>query len=119
MHAAVAHPMSTCYELEREFVFLLELPPVDADTVEVRVTGDRVVVTGGEDPDPEYFGKTDKPTTAFRREIALAERADAARLRATEVDGVLELRAPKLPPPRSRTLVVDRPLRIAGDMAVE
>lgn len=117
MHPVPTHTVSTCYELEREFVYRLELPPVDPDTVEVHVTRNQVTVTGGENPDPEYFGKTDKPTTAFRRQITLTVDADADRLQAAQVDGVLELRAPKLPTPRPRQLVIDRPVATRAVLA--
>lgn len=108
------------YELEREFVYVLDLPAGDLDEVEVRVTGNRVTVSGGVDADPEFFGKTDRPSTAFRREIALSDQVDVERLEAARLDGVLELHAPKLPhPPPTRKLSVHRRPLINSGAAVD
>ncbi|HEY5059245.1 MAG TPA: Hsp20 family protein [Gaiellaceae bacterium] len=107
------------YELDREFVYLLKLPPVDLDTVEVHAVGKHVTVTGGEDPDPEGFGKADRATTAFRREITLADDVDLEHLRATEAEGVIQLRAPRLPPAHRRKLEVHRSSLANANAAVD
>jgi HSP20 family molecular chaperone IbpA len=108
-----------CYELEREFVYLLKLPSVDVDSVDVRIWGRHVTVTGGVDPDPECFGKSDRASTAFRREITLTDDVDLEHLRVTESDGVLRLQAPKLPPARPRKLAVHRPFLVNADAAID
>jgi len=94
------------YELDHEYVVELVLPTVDHRTLEACVTGRHVVVTGGVEADPEFFGKSDRTSTAFRREIDLPHFVDADHVTASSFDNVLELRAPKLPQPRPRSLLI-------------
>ena len=98
----------TCYELADEFAFEFALPAVDVDRVEVAVCGRQVTVRGGDDPDPEYFGKTNRPRTAFRRVFMLPECVDADRARASESGGILAVRAPRRPAPSTRRLTIER-----------
>jgi len=95
-----------CYELDREYVVELILPTVDHRTLGACITGRHVVVAGGVEGDPEFFGKSDQASTAFRREVDLPEFVDVEHVTASSFDNVLELRAPKLLQPRPRSLVI-------------
>ena len=96
------------YELAAEYLYDLELPAVEPETVEVLVDGRRVTVIGGVDTDPECFGKPARPSTAFRRDITLPDDVDLERVEAGIVGASLQLRAPRLVRRHPRRL----PLRV-------
>jgi len=98
------------YELESEYFYDLELPPVAPGTVEVFVDGRRVTVIGGIEPDPEFFGKTARSYTAFRRDITLPDDVDLDRVEAGLVGTSLELHAPRFAPHHPRRLPLRTPV---------
>jgi HSP20 family molecular chaperone IbpA len=111
---AVAH----MYENAAEIVIELELPGHDADEIDVSLADHTVTVTGGHDPDPECFGKSYRPSSAFRRDVELPREADVDHLRATFSHGTLELRAPKQSS-RPRRIPVQLPCRVNGDACAD
>jgi len=111
---AVAHT----YENAAEIVIELELPEHDADEIEVFLADHTVTVTGGHDPDPECFGKSYRPSSAFRRSLELPWEADVDRLRATFSHGTLELRAPTQSY-RPRRVPVHLPCRVNGNACAD
>ncbi len=69
--------------------------------------------------DPEWFGKTNRLSTAFRREFQLPPTADVEHLRAVLKDGALELHAPKGFGPRPRRIEVHVPYGVHGNCSAD
>jgi HSP20 family molecular chaperone IbpA len=106
------------YEDAAEIVIELELPGHDADEIDVFLADHTVTVTGGHDSDPECFGKSYRPSSAFRRELELPRESDVDHLRATFSHGALELRAPKHSS-RPRRIPVHLPCRVNGNACAD
>ncbi len=109
MSGGDARPMNDLrmHESGSAYLYELELPPVDPDTIAAEVDDGCVTVSGGVDADPEFFGKGTERSSVFCRRIVLPGDADCDNVRAILTGAVLELRAPKRAEGRRR-LVVER-----------
>ena len=83
------------HESGSEYVYELDVPTAEADTLVAEVRDACVTVSGGVDRDPEFFGKSGRTPSVFSRRIVLPVDADLCQVRAVLNDGVLELHAPK------------------------
>jgi HSP20 family molecular chaperone IbpA len=101
------------HESPAEIVFELELPHVSADRLEITVLDHTVTVRGGQDLDPEGFGKHTAGPAPIHQELLLPWSADVEHLSATLRPDLLELRAPKRRS-RPRRIPVRVPCRING-----
>jgi HSP20 family protein len=90
-------PLADAYETPEAFVFLLELPGVGEDDVEVQVDGDTLSVKGhrGLGLRPDRFHRMERSHGPFLRSFQLTEEVDSDRIGAQLRDGVLRLELPK------------------------
>jgi len=98
------------YETDDEVVVQASLPGVKAAEVQVSVTGKTLTVraeTEAEQADerPNYH-RQERRYGAFQRSLTLPVRVDADKANATFENGVLDLRLPKAPEVRSKTIEV-------------
>ena len=98
------------YETDDEVVVTASLPGVKPDDLQISVTGDTLTVKGEtkedrEEKQPSYYRKERRYGT-FRRTLTLPVEVDADNAEATFEDGVLNLRLPKAPELRSKTIEV-------------
>ena len=98
------------YETDDEVVVKASLPGVKAEDVEIAVTGDTLTIKGEtkeehEEKKPNYY-RQERRYGAFQRVLTLPVRVDADKADATFEQGVLNLRLPKVPEGRPKTIEV-------------
>jgi HSP20 family protein len=98
-------------EQAERFVISADLPGVDAKDIEI--TADKGVLTirgrrGSEkQSSSEGYERVERLSGSFVRRFALPESADAEAIKATHVNGVLELSIPKRPQAQPRRITVE------------
>jgi HSP20 family protein len=104
-----AMPLDAWQE-DREFVVALDLPGVDADSVDLDVERN-VLTVKAERPDP--VGKdiemiaSERPRGVFSRQLILGEALDAENVKATYDAGVLTLRIPVTEKAKPRKIEIE------------
>lgn len=98
------------YETDDEIVVEASLPGVKPDELQVSVTGDTLTVKGEtkaehEGEEPNYYRK-ERRYGSFQRVLTLPVEVDSDKAHATFENGVLNLRLPKKPEARSKTIEV-------------
>ena len=98
------------YETDNEIVVEASLPGVKPDELQVSVTGDTLTVKGEtkaehEEEEPNYYRK-ERRYGSFQRVLTLPVEVDSDKAHATFENGVLNLRLPKKPEARSKTIEV-------------
>ncbi len=88
-------------ETKDRFVFLADLPGVEAKDVEVNLTGNRLTITGTrvdktEKEEGEYYAR-ERTYGRFTRSFTLPDGADLSAVQANLSAGVLTIVFPKLP----------------------
>jgi HSP20 family protein len=82
-----------------EFIIKAELPGLKKEDVKVSLSGDRLQITGQRAKEKEEKGKTfhriERSYGRFERVLALPAEVDAASIKATYKDGILDIRLPK------------------------
>ena len=97
-------PLGELEEADDEYLLEFELPGIDADDVEVEVTGRRVCVSGepGEPKETAAKRRAGRHRGRFTFEAVLPGDVDADRATATLREGVLTIRLPKAEARRRR-----------------
>jgi len=97
-------PHADIAETENEYLISIELPGTKEEEVEVRLIGDRLLVSGGRERETEREGKQFRRMEcshgAFRRsfELPASVRKDPESIHATLENGMLEIRVSKIEP---------------------
>jgi HSP20 family protein len=97
-------PRADIAETDKDYLISLELPGLEESEVEVKVTGEELIVTGERKQKKEEKGKHFLRTETFhgaferRFELPADVRKDPDSLKATFHNGVLEIRVPKVEP---------------------
>ena len=91
-----------------EYVVKAELPGLKKENVEIEVGTNELSLTGKSDVEKEERGKTylhrERAFSTFRRHIGFAESIETEKVSATMVEGILEIKLPKLEPrPEKKT----------------
>jgi HSP20 family protein len=94
-------PPISVVETNSEVLFYVDLPGVSREQVNVSLEGGFLVIEGqrafepsNADRPPRVFG--DRPSGPFRRQVALPVGLELAQMSARLVDGVLEIRIPRV-----------------------
>jgi HSP20 family protein len=97
-------PRADVAETDKEFLVTLELPGIEENEVEVKLTGSTLTVSGErkqkkEDKD-KHFHRIETTYGAFERRFELPQgaRKDPESVKATFQKGLLEIRVPKAEP---------------------
>lgn len=81
------------------FEIRAELPGVEQDRIDVQVDGDRLIIQGAREPEPEPPGSThhrvERSRGRFRRIVSLPASTDRGRIEAAYRNGVLTVILPK------------------------
>jgi HSP20 family protein len=106
-------------ETRDRFVFLVDLPGIEAKDIEILLTGNRLTITGvrndkvekGEEG--EYYAR-ERTYGRFSRSFTLPEGADFNSVHATLASGVLTIVFPKLPAvqPKKIAVAVEKVARV-------
>jgi HSP20 family protein len=84
----------------KEYVVKAELPGIKKEDVEIEVGAHEMVLNAKSDVETEEKGKTylhrERAFSNFHRHIGFGESVDTEKLSATMVEGMLEVRLPKL-----------------------
>lgn len=111
-------PRSDVFENEDRFMIVVELPGVAVEDVEITIR-DGILTLNGDRPfyadvDRESFHRVERHFGAFSRKVRLPRHADADRISAEMVDGVLRIEAPRSEATKARTVEVRVPRLIDG-----
>ncbi len=104
-------PSSQAATTKDAYEITVELPGVEEKDIAVEVHGDQVTITGEKRAEREETGKdyyfSERSFGRFRRAFRLPADADAAKISATNKDGVLTVAIPKLKEPASQAKRID------------
>jgi HSP20 family protein len=105
-------PLPSCnvYETPTEYQFLIPMPGVHADAIDVQVTGAQLTIKG-ERKRPEQFGddqyrRQERWMGRWSRNLPLPERADPSQVQASFDHGVLFVQIAKQPESTPRQVAV-------------
>lgn len=98
------------YETDDEVVVKASLPGVKPEQVQISVTGDTLTIRAEtkeeqEERKPNYY-RQERRYGAFQRALTLPVQVDADKAEAAFENGVLDLRLPKVPEVRPKTIEV-------------
>ncbi len=105
-------PLPSCnvYESETEFQFLMPMPGVRSQDLDVQVSGSQLVIKGErkrpEQINDEQYRRQERWMGRWTRSIQLPDRADANQIQATLEHGLLLLQIGKLPETQTRQVAV-------------
>ena len=91
------YPAADVFELETEFVVVLDLPGIDREALDVSLDDNRLVIRGERASATEggHQRRTERPVGRFVRSFSLPQVVDREAITADYKDGVLRLRLPK------------------------
>lgn len=97
-------------EGEDSFLFKADLPGIKEADVEVKLTGNRLTISGKRDAETENKAETyytyERSYGTFLRAFTLPDGIDAEHVKAELKDGVLTVVIPKLPAAQPKTIAV-------------
>jgi HSP20 family protein len=89
-------PVADVYNLEDEYLILVDLPGVSRDALNISLNGDQLFIRGERPPDMESQGRRERPFGNFLRKFGpLPPTVDQTAIAAEYKDGVLRLSLPK------------------------
>lgn len=97
-------PRADVRENDKDFLISVELPGLDEKEVEVKITGNQLIVTGErkfeKEADDEHYHRVERHYGSFERTFDLPPnvKMDAESVTAKFKKGVLEIRLPKVEP---------------------
>jgi len=104
-------PRVDVYEGQDAFVIRAELPGMRQEEIEVSIHDNILTLRGERKPDAkvkeESYHRRERFTGPFHRTLSLSSVVDAAGVKATYREGVLEIRLPKKEEARPRTIKVE------------
>ena len=105
-----ALPSCNVYETENEYQFLMPMPGVRSQDLDVQVVGSQLVIKGErkrpEQINDEQYRRQERWTGRWSRSIQLPDRADPNHIQATLEHGLLLLQIGKLPETQPRHVAV-------------
>lgn len=105
-------PLPSCnvYETDTEYQFLMPMPGVRVQELDVHVSGSQLVIKGErkrpEQIQDEQYRRQERWTGRWSRSIQLPDRADPEQIQATLEHGILLLQIAKLPETQPRHVAV-------------
>lgn len=105
-------PLPSCnvYETAHEFQFLMPMPGVRSQDLDVQVSGNQLVIKGErkrpEEINDEQYRRQERWVGRWTRSIQLPDRADPERIQASLEHGLLLLQIGKLPESLPRQVAV-------------
>ena len=105
-------PLPSCnvYETDTEYQFLMPMPGVRTQELDVQVAGTQLVIKGErkrpELINDEQYRRQERWMGRWSRSIQLPDRADASQIQATLEHGLLLLQIAKLPETQARQVAV-------------
>ncbi len=101
---------SNLYETAQDYFFLMPLPGVDANQIELQIAGNHLMIKGDRRrPDhiaDEAYRRQERWMGRWQRSIPLPPRADVAHISASLENGILLIRLPKQPEPQPHVLPI-------------
>lgn len=92
-------PAVNFYELDEEFLLVVELPGIVAQDVELTVAGGMLNLsgtrTGPEDVSDDVYRRRERPHGAWQRSLSIPERVREADVTAEFSNGILKVHLPK------------------------
>lgn len=105
-------PTTDVYTKDNQLMVEAHLPNFDQEDVNIQVENNALVVSAQrhekeEDKDKKYVVR--ESSSSFYRRIALPDRADADKIEAHLVDGVLKVSVPLTPLPEPKKIAINAP----------
>lgn len=105
-------PLPSCnvYETETDYQFLMPMPGVRVENLDIHVSGSQLVIKGErkkpEEINDNQYRRQERWVGRWSRVIQLPDRADPEQIQATLEHGLLLLHVGKLPQPQTRQVAV-------------
>jgi HSP20 family protein len=103
-------PALNVYESPEAYLITAELAGCEAEALEIHVSNGGLTLRGArtlqKNVPEERYRRSERPTGAWERTVALPERVDEERIRAELTNGLLRLHIPKLPSSAPRQIKV-------------
>ena len=103
-------PLINLRDLGSEFLLTAEIPGVDADSIEVTISGGVLTIRGTRESPPEAredtFRRQERFQGAWQRSVQLPDRIDEAEMKADYTAGILRVTLPRSQDTISRTIPV-------------
>ena len=104
-------PHVDIHEEDTRFVVVTDLPGVDKKDIEITAEKGVLILRGERRPEKkstdEGYARVERASGSFFRRFTLPESADAEAIKATHVNGVLEISIPKRPQEQPRRISVE------------
>ncbi len=104
-------PAVDIFETEDRIVLRADLPGVEQTAIDIRVDDNTLVLRGDRKLEPEVrqdqYHRSERPHGPFVRSFTLPQSVDQGAIRASHVNGVLELVLPKRQESKSKSIRVD------------
>ena len=102
-------PAMNLFETDGAYLITAEMPGCHADDLEINILGNEMTISGVRSIDdvPENrIRRSERPSGAWKRTVALPDRVDGDRIKAELNNGLLRLELPKLPTTAPRQIKV-------------
>jgi HSP20 family protein len=104
-------PLADIFETEAGLVIKLEVPEIDRREIDVRVTENRLVISGqrqmSDEASRENYYRIERSYGRFSRSFSLPETVDRERIEASYENGILRVTLPKRTDWTPRTVSVE------------
>ncbi|MBS3750402.1 MAG: Hsp20/alpha crystallin family protein [Anaerolineales bacterium] len=104
-------PQMDVTETEKEIKISVELPGMDAEDIDISMTGNRLSLKGEKREEKEEKGerfyRSERSYGSFQRSIPLPEEVQEEEIEATYINGVLNVNLPKSPGARKGTKKIE------------
>lgn len=109
-HAPGVFPPINIYDDGESYIARTEIPGVDPKTLDITVTGDTLTIKGKRELDIDdsniCFHRRERSFGEFRRAFNLPEQVDNTKVKATSLNGVLEILLPRAEQAKQRKISV-------------
>ncbi|MBX3279944.1 MAG: Hsp20/alpha crystallin family protein [Acidobacteria bacterium] len=109
-HDADWTPPVDIFEADGGIVLKVELPEVNQNDIDIRIDGQRLIISGRREPDPAVPGdryyRVERRYGRFARSFTLPDAVDRDRIEASYNGGVLKLAMPRRAEKQPRTISV-------------
>lgn len=104
-------PTVDIYETESTIVLCIELPGMQADAIDIQITGDTLTIKGERQLDREQTGRqyvrVERAYGPFQRSFTLGLPIEQTKVAANYRDGILELTLPKAEAVKPKQIKID------------
>ena len=99
------------FEAGNLFIIKLEIPEVDKESIDIRMEGDELTITGErkleQGTEGEQYLRMERGYGTFTRSFSLTKTIDASEIRASIKDGILRIELPKKEEIKPKQIIIE------------